>query len=538
MSRPTRSELAIQSLRDGEYAVDATPVMLELYSDSVGQLPRELRLREALRDGSSTKHLILSASEEIDLLRLTAFLQFIGGYCTFTALTIANFSLVCPSRSIASGLTLLQLDELTVNNLTVSPHCEDPFAQLLITLAPSCSKLAIRGIHYSDDDDARLLKYIAGEIYSATSITYVPSICQDSLPLATSYTLEDQEAVEERYGRLIRESFPAFAAFLLMCCPSVQTISVYFDLVVLDVPQIRGCLDSFRILLSLATNVEELRITFHGDKASADVPIRCHGGNLLIDGTIERAFAVMGTYSEYGAELMETLEVLRSSLENLDRGAAKEAFFTSLCEKVCNKSASTASEPWSSMRCADLLSEMREEPDHFDSFVHLLREAIDVPAAGFNYSVRTQTKRQRLLATSSMHSSVLGSLTSSANNPVTEAPSSPRKVVSATLTGSQGSMAPLISNPCSIVTSGPISVNDLGSRNPMTPIKRGVEGNYPEHGSMKMVLDRLESLEACTRKQATQLDELHGTIMTLADVIRNSTPETFVSKAKDALASL
>lgn len=436
MASPSKGSHVATALRCNEKVVDATPLLHDLLHGSRGAIAVSQALKASVPTMSTTKHIVLSECMDVSISAIGLLIQLLTSVCEFTTLSISSFSFV-DAAGVGSSAEKLNIERkivtnptlhtLNLTNLAIKQGAESSFEALIRALMPGCTHLSIKGIAYESGmgEESRFFKALASSEapYLLKEIQYVPNIFINNLILANAYGTSDKEMVCEIYAKFLLETLPSLFVFLLFVTSTLESITLYIDLLYADTPQIRMCLEEFRAFLLLCSSLQRVKLLLHGEKADSQITLSDAMGPL--PSVMNKAFDCLGIYSEYKEDLLPSVSAIREVFVERTRTISSpisgtknsRKFFTSLCVNVFaklnvveNASANADKEHvdnW--FQCSKVL---RETPRSFELFTKLFKELILVESNTTVFSERTHRNITKLAAEASSKS-VRSPLTSS-----------------------------------------------------------------------------------------------------------------------------
>lgn len=404
MASPSKGSHVAAALRSNEKVVDVTPLLHDLLNGSRGAIAVSQALKASVPVMSTTKHIVLSECTEVSISSIGLLIQLLTSVCKFTTLSISSFTFMdSPDTALhvekfgierkvimSSALRILNL-----TNLAIKQGAEDSFEALVRALVPGCTHLNIKGIAYeaSMGEETRFFKGLArSEVpYSIRHIKYIPNIFINNLILANAYGTSDKDVVSIIYSKFLLETLPSLFVSLLFITNTLESITLYVDLLYADTPQLRLCLEEFRAFLLLCSSLQSVKLLLHGEKVDSQIVLSDDTGHL--PSMLDKAFDCLGIYSEYKEDLISSVSAVKAVFVERSRtlsspvNGAKNSrkFFASLCINVFAKlhvaedtttgySAEYATD-W--FKCSKVL---RETPRAFELFTKLFKELIQVEA--------------------------------------------------------------------------------------------------------------------------------------------------------------
>lgn len=420
MTSPSKGCHVATALRSNERVVDATPLLHDLLHGSRGAIAVSQALKASVPVVSTTRHIVLSECMEVPVSAIGMLIQLLTSICRFTTLSISSFSLIASSDTSASAEKLgierrvvasTALHILNLTNLAVKQGAEDSFEALVRALTPGCTHLNIKGIAYEagKGEEGRFFRGLAssGVPYSLKEIQYIPNIFINNLILANAYGTSDKDAVRTIYSKFLLETLPSLFVFLLFVTNTLESITLYIDLLYADTPQLRMCLEEFRAFLLLCSSLQSVKLLLHGEKVDSQIVLSDAMGPL--PSVMDKAFDCLGIYSEYKEDLVPSVSAVRDVFVERTRtlsspvSGAKNSrkFFASLCVNVFAKlhvtedttSGATAAHAADWFKCSKIL---RETSRAFELFTKLFKELIQVENDATAFSERTYRKISKI----------------------------------------------------------------------------------------------------------------------------------------------
>ncbi|EFO64078.1 Hypothetical protein GLP15_3464 [Giardia lamblia P15] len=422
MTSPSKGSHVATALRCNEKVVDATPLLHDLLHGSRGAIAVSQALKAAVPVMSTTKHIVLGECIDVSIPAVGLLIQLLTSVCEFTTLSISSFSFI-DSASIGSSAEKLSIERkivtsstlhtLNLTNLAIKQGAEKSFEALIRALMPGCTHLNIKGIAYESGigEESRFFKALASSEapYLLKDIQYVPNIFINNLILANAYGMSDKEVVCKIYTKFLLETLPSLFVFLLFVTNTLESITLYIDLLYADTPQIRMCLEEFRAFLLLCSSLQSVKLLLHGEKADSQIILSDAMGPL--SSVMNKAFDCLGIYSEYKEDLLPSVNAIREVFVERTRTISSpisgtknsRKFFTSLCINVFAKlnvaedtTANTGKEyidDW--FQHSKIL---RETPRAFELFTKLFKELILIESNTTIFSERTHRNISKLSA--------------------------------------------------------------------------------------------------------------------------------------------